>query len=223
MNKIEEICNKQRTLNVEMQKAVKPGKNIDIGLAGIIEIAEMVSEVDWKWWKDKKTDYIAVQREIVDVLHFSASELSEYPVVLNFQALEITIDKKNKQGLKFIETNEEATSINAEIIRSAKAIIKGFLNQDSIETMKELYYMAGVAGISSKEMYKIYIAKNTTNKFRQMNGDKDGKYIKVWDDKLDDEYAIEYANTIEIDKQFEENILNHLSEEYKKVLKEKNG
>ena len=40
-------------------------------LAMISELAELIDEVNFKWWKNKKElDYKAIKEEMVDILHF---------------------------------------------------------------------------------------------------------------------------------------------------------
>lgn len=40
-------------------------------LAMISEISELLAEVNFKWWKNKKElDYAAIKEELVDILHF---------------------------------------------------------------------------------------------------------------------------------------------------------
>lgn len=43
-------------------------------LAMISELAELLDEVNFKWWKNKKEiDYNLVKEELIDILHFFAS------------------------------------------------------------------------------------------------------------------------------------------------------
>ena len=43
-------------------------------LAMISELAELIDEVNFKWWKNpKELDYAAIKEELVDILHFFVS------------------------------------------------------------------------------------------------------------------------------------------------------
>jgi hypothetical protein len=54
-----------------------------------------------------------------------------------------------------------------------------------------IYVLDGFRGFDIKELRKLYILKNALNKVRQMNGYKEGTYIKMWGDKEDNYVARE--------------------------------
>jgi len=80
MDKLERIFDMQRALNEDIVRR-RGLENVTYeewmqkyALAAIAEISEMLDEVNYKWWKNKKEiDHAAVKEELVDVLHFFVS------------------------------------------------------------------------------------------------------------------------------------------------------
>lgn len=80
MDKLDKIFEKQRELDNEIIKLRNIGeiprdqwiqKEI---LAIISELAEVMQEINWKWWKnEKEVNEDNVKEEIIDVLHFFMS------------------------------------------------------------------------------------------------------------------------------------------------------
>lgn len=52
-----------------------------------------------------------------------------------------------------------------------------------------------IDGFDIARLYKLYISKNTLNKFRQNNGYKEGTYIKEWRGREDNTYITSYLET----------------------------
>ena len=69
-------------------------------------------------------------------------------------------------------------------------------------------------GVNLSKLFKIYVAKNVLNKFRQDNGYKDGTYKKIWNGREDNAVLNEILsqNISKIDE-----IYTKLSDEYKKL------
>ena len=69
-------------------------------------------------------------------------------------------------------------------------------------------------GVNLSELFKIYVAKNVLNKFRQDNGYKDGAYKKIWNGREDNAVLNEILlqNISKMDE-----IYAKLSDEYKKI------
>lgn len=80
MDKLDIIFNMQKMLNddIKERRSIEPftreewvQKQI---LAVISELAELLDEINFKWWKNpKKVDEMAVKEELVDILHFFVS------------------------------------------------------------------------------------------------------------------------------------------------------
>lgn len=76
MDKLEEIFACQK----ELDEFIKTARKLDFteeewvqkkSLALINEVSELLNEVNYKWWKNKKeVDKSKVKEELVDVLHF---------------------------------------------------------------------------------------------------------------------------------------------------------
>lgn len=79
MDKLETIFEMQKSLNDYIIKS----RNIDFSmeewlqkdvLATLSELSEMLDEINWKWWKNKKeVNMDNLRNEIVDILHFFVS------------------------------------------------------------------------------------------------------------------------------------------------------
>jgi len=78
--KLEKIFQLQKTFDDELIKR-RNLEGIDTStwiqkeiLAMISELAELLDEVNFKWWKNpKELDYDAIKEELVDILHFYVS------------------------------------------------------------------------------------------------------------------------------------------------------
>jgi hypothetical protein len=54
------------------------------------------------------------------------------------------------------------------------------------------------AEMDSDELYRQYVGKNILNFFRQDHGYKEGTYIKVWQQKEDNEHLVEVLNSLDL-------------------------
>ena len=68
-------------------------------LAVISELAELLAEVNFKWWKNpKKVNYAAVKEELVDILHFFTAMCLK--VGMTSEELYEIYLKKNEENFK---------------------------------------------------------------------------------------------------------------------------
>ena len=85
-------------------------------LAMVSELSEVLDEVNFKWWKNKKPiDDEALKGEIVDILHFfvsmclrsgmSADELFEKYLAKNKENFDRQYGRSEKKGYELPETN----------------------------------------------------------------------------------------------------------------------
>lgn len=120
MDKLDKIFSLQSMLNDN----IKEKRNIDgfegekwvekFALAMYIEMGEMLSETNYKWWKnEKEIDKDALKEEIVDVFHFfvsiclaagmSADELFERYIDKNKENILRQEGKSAKKGYAIFE------------------------------------------------------------------------------------------------------------------------
>jgi hypothetical protein len=65
------------------------------------------------------------------------------------------------------------------------------------------------------ELHEIYVGKNVLNLFRQDNGYKEGHYIKMWNDREDNEYLADILKQLDSDSiSFKSDIYNALQQAY---------
>jgi hypothetical protein len=72
-------------------------------------------------------------------------------------------------------------------------------------------------GLTFDDLYKRYIGKNALNEFRQLNGYKSGTYIKIWNNREDNEYLTDILESLQLDENLYSNVLNQLTVEYSKL------
>lgn len=153
----------------------------DFLLAAGIEAAEAIDHHGWKWWKANTPDMDQLRMELVDILHFVLSDAirceltdelyREFPTLASHKNLLFTL--KRLAG-------------------------ECFNDMDLNQVVYFLYAAFKAAGMSSDEIFKLYVGKNVLNAFRQNNGYKEGTYIKVWSGKEDNEYLTQILETADI-------------------------
>ena len=103
MDKLEKIFEMQKMLNEDIVKR-RNLQNIEKEewiqkqtLAMISELSELLDEVNFKWWKNKKpVDELLVKEELVDILHFFVSMCLVYD--MNAKDLFDMYMNKNKEN-----------------------------------------------------------------------------------------------------------------------------
>lgn len=103
MDKLDEIFMMQKAFQDDLIASrnlqdIKPNEWIQKQtLAMISEIAEVLDEVNFKWWKNPKPiDEDAVKEELVDILHFFVSMCLSYGMTA--EELHAIYMKKNKEN-----------------------------------------------------------------------------------------------------------------------------
>jgi dimeric dUTPase (all-alpha-NTP-PPase superfamily) len=174
----------QLLVMLEMQDAMNARVNPDWRQAGNAwyraiwtECAEMLDHYGWKWWKHQQPDLDQVQLELVDIMHFAMSDYI----------------------LREADSDAVATRIEAELsdprqyqdIRVAiEVMAQTTIAQQSMHFSDFASIMA-LIDMDFDQLYRTYVGKNVLNFFRQDHGYKDGSYIKVWNDREDNEHLAE--------------------------------
>lgn len=149
-----------------------------------MEAAEAIDSFNWKHWKniDVKNDWDNIRVELVDIWHFIMS-----------QAI---IVKCTTYANKYEENNFNDKIDETALLENIENILKLSIqaltnkNHNPIEEIIDLFFLAMKnINMSTKELYKRYIIKNQLNAFRQHNGYKNGKYIKIWNGVEDNVHA----------------------------------
>ena len=119
MDRLEEIFAMQRALDQDIQSRRKldftPEEWIQKDVLAITaELGELLSEVNFKWWKNPKpVNEAAVKEELIDVLHFfvsmclragmSAEEMYELYMAKNKENFDRQYGRSSKTGYEVIE------------------------------------------------------------------------------------------------------------------------
>lgn len=146
-----------------------------------IEAGEALDHYGYKWWKQQDTDMEQVKLELVDIFHFLLSGLlTEYDT--NEQVARLLCGVSSRRSAK----RERLPESIEYFVNSCTSVV------DSYSMMARAFGVMVVdAGYDIELLADEYIYKNTLNKFRQDNGDKTGKYPRIWNGKEDNVVLVE--------------------------------
>lgn len=174
--------------------------------AAWIEAAELMDHFNYKWWKnvDKEIDKEQALLELVDIYHFLVSDMLQR----NISPHAVTTTYNKVSHLKPKDKEEILLEIEAFVTNCAET---------QMILPVDFTRMVVMCGFTLENVLKWYIAKNCLNIFRQENGYKEGKYIKVWNDKEDNVVLADLVATCEtVDY---DQLHQQLTEAYSKVTK----
>ncbi len=165
------------------------------------ECAEMLDHYGWKWWKHQQPDLDQVRLELVDILHFAMSDYlledDDNEVVATRILEELACPDKVEDIRQAIESMAQTT------IASQSMHFSGFAN------------IMQLIDMDFDQVYRMYVGKNVLNFFRQDHGYQDGSYIKVWQDREDNEHLTELLASLDSDSaQFKEQVYQGLESLY---------
>lgn len=151
-----------------------------------MELIEAIDSLPWKHWKsiDADIDIENFKVEIVDIWHFILSELLTY---YSYEAANELIKKSMWwSSITYLPKKWESdASMNIDaILKPYEDLIRVSLESSNKETLTKLLQIFFICldstKLSYKELSSLYIWKNVLNGFRQNNGYKEGKYVKIW-------------------------------------------
>lgn len=206
LQQFEEMFEMQDRLNCEIDKNWRY-QDRDWCLAIAMEANEAIDHHGWKWWKAKGSPNVEqIKLEVVDIWHFLLSCLLEESADIE-QMYEILAEvDSNVDELSL----EEYTIINLLKELSAEAL------QDCVE-LDTFYLLFYKLGMTTEELYKLYVSKNVLNQFRQDNGYKEGTYTKQWGFQEDNEVMYSLLDQASINNYQQElyTLLNKYYADYK--------
>jgi len=141
------------------------------------ECAEMLDHYGWKWWKHQEPDMEQVRLEIVDIWHFALSV-----ELLRGDPAEQTAERLARELAQPAATED----LRGAIERMAERAIR--THEADVPVLAALM---GHAGMDFDQLYKTYVGKNVLNGFRQDYGYKQGRYVKTWAGREDNEHLAE--------------------------------
>ena len=165
------------------------------------ECAEMLDHYGWKWWKHQQPDLDQVRLELVDILHFAMSDylLQDGD---NEEVAARILDEMACPG-KIDDMRQAIESMAQSTIANQSMHFSGFAN---IMRLIEMDF---------DQLYRMYVGKNVLNFFRQDHGYRDGSYIKVWQDREDNEHLAELLASLDSDSvEFKDQLYQGLQARY---------
>jgi dimeric dUTPase (all-alpha-NTP-PPase superfamily) len=141
------------------------------------ECAEMLDHYGWKWWKHQQPDLEQVRLELVDILHFA---MSDY----------LLKDDDNAAVAARIEAELCAPRQCGDLRVAIETMAQSTIAQQSMH-FADFANILALLEMDFDQLYRMYIGKNVLNFFRQDHGYKEGSYIKVWNNREDNEHLAE--------------------------------
>jgi dimeric dUTPase (all-alpha-NTP-PPase superfamily) len=176
------------------------------------ECAELIDYTNWKWWKKETISINDVKMEIIDILHFMMSELIKI----------YNIEKSAKlmfNGFKYERKTD--FSLDLEKVRlCAETLVVSSIQANTVGCFNSFLILCKSLNLDFENLYKLYIAKNVLNRFRQAHGYKQQTYQKIWNGQEDNVYLMDILENVPIDKNIYDTIYSKLETQYKKVLEE---
>ncbi len=167
------------------------------------ECAEMLDHYGWKWWKHQQPDLEQVQLELVDILHFA---MSDY----------LLQDNDNEKIADRIQS-ELLNPGRDHDIRSAIETLAQSTIADRSMHFSEFANIMQLIDMDFDQLFRIYVGKNVLNFFRQDHGYKDGSYIKIWNEREDNEHLAELLAELDSSHAgFRDNVYQGLAARYPK-------
>lgn len=196
----------------------------DFKLAAVLEMAELVESTPWKWWKGGSADLWNVKIELIDMLHFMASNVAMNDALTEKDSLKVLgfLTGENVTKSLFIEDDETKGTDRS----YALSIIRDIVNKD--ETFEIINHAMRSGGLEASEISSIYIAKYTLNEIRWEGGYALNQYKKMKSGYIDEngneveavEDNVFLKELVDIFKKDETMTLNDLRESVLKTLKE---
>jgi len=199
---------KQIETMLELQKAMNSKVNPDWQNQGFewyraiwIECGEMLDHYGWKWWKKQEIDLPQVQLELVDIFHFGLS--LHLCSGQNTETLATSLADQMDIILDFDDFKLALEELACDALSSRSFNISAFAT------------CLTLAQMTTDDLFKQYVGKNTLNFFRQDHGYQDGTYIKVWNGREDNEYLVDILNQLSADsEEFQQLVYQGLEQHY---------
>lgn len=160
--------------------------------AALVESIELMDHLGWKWWKNQEKAREQAIMEIVDIIHFLMSEsLVESKLLVAPSDSEELFDLDNlvRYWVDVIEAQYSFEQTHEEVLQRVQKVAGRCADNDSYADgiLGDLLPVAQYLGVDFDHLFKLYVGKNVLNKFRQDHGYKEGRYVKDWNGKEDNE------------------------------------
>lgn len=171
--------------------------------ASFIELCEALMEIGYKWWKKEEPDTKKVLFELVDALHFVISDHIRYyhkryrdldraRAFLTNSFTTIYAPLPERVG----RFSGQAGDPNIEELTLQDICDQAIFSyvRDGRSSLPWLCLLIERMQIPVEQVVYYYLAKNTLNKFRNANGQKEGTYVRKWNGKSDNEYLYGFVD-----------------------------
>ena len=180
------------------------------------ECAELMDHIGWKWWKKQEIDIEQAQIELIDIWHFGLSDILQRKITIDEISKEL-----EKVSLDALIDIHHTTIDKSELLTKVEDFMAFTVTHKSFD-IQSFMNLSLMLSLDIVEIYKLYVAKNVLNSFRQHNGYKSGEYIKIWNNREDNEHLYEILNKYyedKIDIQLSSYLYTQLEERYKGIEK----
>lgn len=180
------------------------------------ECAELMDHIGWKWWKRQEIDIEQAQIELIDIWHFGLSDILQRKITIDEISKEL-----EKVSLESLINIHHTTIDKSEILKKVEDFMAFTVIHKNFD-IQSFMNLSLLLSLDIVEIYKLYVAKNVLNSFRQHNGYKSGEYIKIWNNREDNEHLYEILNKYyenNIDIQLSSYLYTQLEQRYKQIEK----
>jgi dimeric dUTPase (all-alpha-NTP-PPase superfamily) len=185
-----------------------------------MECAELIDSFNWKHWKDIniEPDWDNVVIELVDIWHFVMSQGLERYKSRNLgninDIVEYVMDTKYFDDFCHESMRPDSSDYNIIVNSIELFMLDALAKEDFYRLTDDFFKVSMLCGLSIKQLYKLYLAKNVLNGFRQDNGYKEGTYKKIWNGKEDNDVMMSILSQKSLDA---DELYKALDDIYKKL------
>ncbi|NMH61205.1 dUTP diphosphatase [Alteromonas ponticola] len=181
--------------------------------AAMVESVEAIEHHGWKWWKAQHKDLPQLQMELVDIWHFALSAcIIDYAG--DVEAAANAIAAQLAQSQPHVQFDGKDYKPDCQSLLDNLELMTGLCaaKRFSVPLFMQIVEQCEMSG---EELYRQYVGKNVLNFFRQDHGYKEGSYVKVWQDREDNEHLVEVLDLLDIDSShYSDDIYQALAQRY---------
>lgn len=192
-DKIESVCCEIYECQDALNQMVNPdwmNAGYNWVRAAWVEAAELQDHLGYKHWKKQTPNMEQAGLEVVDLLHFAVSDMLQNRVSVD-SFIEMTA-LAMRAPLRPVEADEKEEKQRKLV--AVDSFVESVLTYDEV-TAADVYRVARMLQIDIPWLLRWYIGKNALNRFRQLNGYKEGTYIKIWNGYEDNEHLADILNS----------------------------
>ena len=160
-----------------------------------VESAEFLEHLGtWKWWKKGAPDYPQANMELVDIWHFALSwYIERFGQPLDSEALSTAITRRVSTAAEALPADHGATD---EMRHEQVDKLVSSAGRRLFDT-EAFVRLVAYCGMDFEQLFLRYVGKNVLNRFRQLNGYRQGTYIKTWNGAEDNVHLDDILGQLE--------------------------